>query len=318
MSDEAIREKLKKQQYGLIGKYSAIKVCEWQKKDLRGEGACYKSKFYGVPTHRCIQLSTTLNFCDNMCTYCWRDMADTKGNVMPDCDDPAFVVEEALKQQQKMLMGFKGNPKVSKEKFAETEIPAHFAISLTGEPTLYPKLPELIEETKKLHCSSFVVTNGLHVDVLKKIKPTQLYISLDATNKDDFFRITACKFKDGWDRLLESLDYISTLTDVRTVLRITVIKSKNMRDSDKQGFADLIKRANPKFVEVKSFMHIGSSQSRLEVKDQLYFDELSEFAKEIGALCGYSVVDEHAQSKVLLLAKDGADLSDKLIDYSSL
>ena len=27
--------------------------------------------------------------------------------------------------------------------------PLHFAISLTGEPTMYPRLPELIDEIKK-------------------------------------------------------------------------------------------------------------------------------------------------------------------------
>jgi tRNA wybutosine-synthesizing protein 1 len=331
------KSKLETQQYGLIGKSSAIKVCEWQKKDLRGEGACYKNKFYGVPTHQCIQLSTTLNFCDNMCTYCWRDLANTKGNVMNnelDVDEPSLIIEMAPKLQQKMLTGFGGNQKVPKEKWVETRTPKHFAISLTGEPTLYPKLKELLEDIKKLHCSTFVVTNGLHPEVLSEIDPTQLYVSLDSTNKDDFYKITKCKLKNGWEKLMQTLDYVKTIPDKRTVFRITLIKSANkkdesekdkkemegnMKESDKIGFAELIKRGQPKFVEFKSYMHVGSSRERLEHSNQVFFEELEQFAKETGALCDYVIIDEHKQSKVILLVhKDNVKMKDRFIDYEKI
>jgi len=321
------KEKLETQQYGLIGKSSAIKVCEWQKKDLREEGACYKNKFYGVPTHRCIQLSTTLNFCDNMCNYCWRDLANTKGNIMneeSDVDNPKLIIELAPKLQQKMLTGFGGNDKVPKEKLKETKIPRHFAISLTGEPTLYPKLKDLLIELKKIHCSTFVVTNGLHPEVLSEIEPTQLYISLDGTNKKEFFKITNCKLKDGWERLMKTLDYVKSIPHKRTVFRITLIKSANkisgnMADSDKKGFAELIKRGMPKFVEFKSYMHIGSSRMRLTHQNQPFFDELEQFAKETGALCDYVIIDCHKQSKVVLLVhKDKVKMKDRFIDYEKI
>ena len=45
-----------------------------------------------------------------------------------------------------------------------------FAISLTGEPTLYPKLPELIKEIHSRGKTSFLVTNGQHPEVLQKLK----------------------------------------------------------------------------------------------------------------------------------------------------
>lgn len=325
---ESVKERLEIQQYGLIGKASAIKVCEWQKKYLRGEGACYKNKFYGVPTHQCIQLSTTLNYCDNMCSYCWRDLANTKGNIMEEYDEPELIVEMSPKIQQKMLTGFGGNQKVPKEKWLETKTPRHFAISLTGEPTLYPKLKELLELIKKRHCSSFVVTNGLHPEILKEIKPTQLYISLDATNKEEFYKMTNCKLKDGWERLMQTIDYVKEISDqkkqkIRTVFRITLVKPDNMKQSDREGFADLIKNGQPRFVEFKAYMFIGSSRKRLKKENQPFFEEVEQFAKEVGDLCNYTIIDSHKQSKVVLLVnKDNIDSNktekDRFIDYENL
>lgn len=45
---------LKKQQYGVVGRHSAVKVCEWTKKSLVTGNSCYKQKFYGIQSHRCL------------------------------------------------------------------------------------------------------------------------------------------------------------------------------------------------------------------------------------------------------------------------
>ncbi|MBN1159983.1 MAG: 4-demethylwyosine synthase TYW1, partial [Candidatus Diapherotrites archaeon] len=65
-------EKLEKQQYRVVGNHSVVKICEWCKKSLRGEGVCYKQKFYGIKSHRCLQMSPAL-LCDQRCLFCWRD-----------------------------------------------------------------------------------------------------------------------------------------------------------------------------------------------------------------------------------------------------
>ena len=100
-------------------------------------------------------------------------------------DDPAFIVEGTIEAQRKLLSGFGGNEKTSEEKFERAMEPQHVAISLDGEPTLYPKLAELIKEYKKKGFSTFVVSNGLLPDRIEKLfeePPTQLYISVDAPN----------------------------------------------------------------------------------------------------------------------------------------
>jgi len=88
----------------------------------------------------------------------------------------------------------------------------HFAISLSGEPTLYPKLNELIQLLHKRGYSTFVVTNGMEPDILAHLEPpTQLYLSVDAPNERLFRKIDQPQLPDGWLRLLKSLDILKKL-----------------------------------------------------------------------------------------------------------
>ena len=48
---------LEKCGYRFIGRHSAIKICEWARSAIRGKSFCYKQKFYGIQSHRCIQMS---------------------------------------------------------------------------------------------------------------------------------------------------------------------------------------------------------------------------------------------------------------------
>jgi len=62
LSKSAI-ETMEKQQYRIVGdnKHSAVKVCGWTKKMLKGEGGCYKLKFYGIMSHQCLQMTTSMS-----------------------------------------------------------------------------------------------------------------------------------------------------------------------------------------------------------------------------------------------------------------
>src|SRR5437870_4544521 len=62
---------LEKQQYRMCCHHSAVKVCGWTKNMLRGEGGCYKFTFYGIRSHQCLQMTTSM-FCASRCTFCWR------------------------------------------------------------------------------------------------------------------------------------------------------------------------------------------------------------------------------------------------------
>ena len=47
------------------------------------------------------------------------------------------------------------------------------------------------------------------------------------------------------------------------------------------SFGELLKRASPNFVEIKSYMHIGRSINRLDRDNMLDMDEIRYFASQI-------------------------------------
>ncbi|MFZ2412399.1 MAG: 4-demethylwyosine synthase TYW1, partial [Candidatus Methanoperedens sp.] len=85
---------LKKHGYHLAGSHSAVKTCLWLNKSLRNEGACYKSKFYGITSHRCIQMTPTL-VCNHRCLHCWRAI-EVPVEVPKQWDSPQKIVESCL------------------------------------------------------------------------------------------------------------------------------------------------------------------------------------------------------------------------------
>ncbi|MDD4498233.1 MAG: 4-demethylwyosine synthase TYW1, partial [Methanosarcinaceae archaeon] len=88
-----------------------------------------------------------------------------------------------------------------------------------------------------------------------------------------------------------------------TVIRITLVKGVNMFNP--AGYAELIKKASPDFVEIKAYMHLGFSSLRLEREAMPNHAEVLEFSKELAKKLGYELADESEISRVVLLSKDG-------------
>ncbi len=299
-----------KQHYAFAGRHSAVKICEWTKKSLLDEDFCYKQRFYGIRSHLCCQMTPTVGFCSNKCVFCWRPHEYNQGYEMNfEVDDPKTIIEESIKAQRKLLSGFGGNPKVNKKKFEEAQEPMHFAISLTGEPTIYPKLPELIKELHKRGKTTFLVTNGMYPDMLERLEredalPTQVYVSFTAPNEKLFNEIDKPVFKDAWDRLMRSLEFLKRVKDrTRTVIRVTSIKGINMIQPEEYGRI-LKEKANPTFIEVKAYMHVGYSKYRLKMSNMPSHEEVREFAQKIADSMGYQIIDDKPVSRVVLLMKE--------------
>lgn len=311
---------LKKQHYALVGKHSAVQVCKYVKDSIRGEGFCYKQKFYGIQSHRCVQMAPSVMWCQHKCLFCWRPIERNLGDKLGDkIDGPVKIIDGCIEAQKTQLLGFKGNPKVDAKKLQQAFSPKHFAISLSGEPTIYPKLPELIEELNKRKISSFVVSNGEIPAMIKKIHPTQLYISVDAPNKELFDKIDRpCSSKYGWNNLMKTLQILkekSRKMPTRHVLRLTLMKGLNMVEPE--NYAKLIKMAEPMFVEVKSYMAVGFSRQRFGepkcVEMMPTHQEVRDFAKEICKFSGYKIIDEKENSRVVLLMKH--DRKDRIMKF---
>lgn len=301
MLTELRKKDLEKQGYRFSGNHSAIKVCSWTKKSLRDEDVCYKNTFYGIQSHRCIQM--TPSFCDTMrCIWCWRDIEFTKQNWDFPVDDPKNIVDESILQHKEYLKGFAGNPKTNMKKFKEALNPLHFAISLSGEPTFYPKLPQLLDEIKKREMTAFVVTNGTNPAMLKKLvkhQPTQLYITLPAPDEETYLKCCSPLINDGWKKIRQSLKLLKHFK--RSTIRLTLVKLENMIAPEK--YAGLIMMAQPLFVEVKAYVWVGHSRKRLSLHNMPRSHEIIDFAQEIVKNSDYKIIDEKEESRVVLLMK---------------
>ncbi len=317
ITDET-KTKLIKASYGIYN-HSTVELCHWTKSALVKGQSCYKFKFYGAPaggSHRCAEFSPVGMICSNRCVYCWRPTESFDSFVPSEglVDDPEELIQGILKERYRLLTGYFGNPK-SKERAKEALVPTHWSISLSGgEPTLYPKLPQLVKYLKSLPStkSVFIVTNGEHPEMLERLQredalPTQLYLSCNAPNKELFYRINVPVMyrEDAWERWLRSLELLSKL-NTRTVIRITLIRSLNYDFKYIPEFAKLMLIGNPHFIEVKSYMHLGHSTFRLKRSDMLRHEEVREWAmrllEEINRLGGnFRYMDEDEPSRIVVL-----------------
>mgnify|MGYP001562268113 CR=1 FL=1 len=297
------RVELEHQQYRMVGHHSAVKVCGWTKNMLRGEGGCYKFKFYGIRSHQCMQM--TVNFsCANRCTFCWRGYkAPVSREWNWEVDSPDFIIDESLAAHEKLLAGFGGNEKVSKAAFEQSKHVGHVALSLTGEPIAYPRINELCQRFHAKRISTFLVTNAQFPEAIKNLYTiTQLYLSLDAPTKELLKQIDIPLFPDYWERYTQSLDNVAQ-KKYRKTARLTIVKGIN--DVEPQKYAELIRRGDFDFVEIKGYMHVGESQKRLERKNMPTHEEVKAFGmrvlEELNA--DYEFASEHIPSDVILLAK---------------
>ncbi len=303
----------RKEHYGLVGKHSAVKVCHWTKDEMIGGPGCYKNTFYGIKSHQCVQMTPALNSCTENCAFCWRFQGFDSMRISEE-DDPEFILDESIRQHLKLISGFKGNPKVSKEIWEEATHPKHIAISLTGEPTLYSKLGEFIALAKKRGISTFLVSNGTMPSVLEKLDPlpTQLYITVAAPNKKIFNELLRPSIGSGWENLNRTLDLLPSL-DTRTVIRHTLVKSINMPFIDEYSVLD--RKADPDFIESKGYVHVGSSMVWLSEDNMPSHDDIIEFSRQLGERLGYEFTADRRESRVALISKDPKTAK---IDFSKI
>ncbi|XP_037533876.1 S-adenosyl-L-methionine-dependent tRNA 4-demethylwyosine synthase TYW1 [Nematolebias whitei] len=160
MITPALREALTKQGYKLIGSHSGVKLCRWTKSMLRGRGGCYKHTFYGIESHRCMETTPSLA-CANKCVFCWRHHTNPVGTEWRWKMDPAEkILQESLEKHQNMIRQFRGVPGVKPDRYEEGLAVKHCALSLVGEPIMYPEINAFIRLLHLHHISSFLVTNA--------------------------------------------------------------------------------------------------------------------------------------------------------------
>jgi tRNA wybutosine-synthesizing protein 1 len=308
--DSNLLQVLKRQKYQIIGNHSAVKKCRWFHMSLVEGRLCYKSKFYGIKSHRCIQFTPSAIWCTQSCLHCWR-IQTGESNLSWDeltsdiWDEPSKIVNLLIDSQKKILSGYKSqviSGKIKTNVYQEALKPKHVAISLSGEPTLYPELGELLIEFHRLGMTTFLVTNGTRPDALKNLsdEPTQLYISLSASRLDKYQEICKPRSKKYWQKILETLNLLKSY-NCPTAIRLTLVNGLNLEDP--KGYAKLISKADPTYIESKAYMYVGYSRKRLAFENMPTYKQVQEFSLKLAESTGYELIDNSVESRVVLLSK---------------
>jgi tRNA wybutosine-synthesizing protein 1 len=245
--------------------------------------------------------------CTLSCVFCWRAQSGDHDLVwdetrLPEWDEPEIIIDGCIREQKRILTGYKATPNANQKKRLEALTPKHAAISLTGEPTLYPHLDGLIKSFHKRGFTTFLVTNGTVPEVLSNLseEPTQLYISVSAFDKNAFSKICRPQVNDAWKKLNETLELLPSFK-CPTVIRFTLAKHMNLEYP--KLFAQLVRKANPTYLEPKAYMHVGFSRLRMDGSNMPSHMEIREFATQLGAENNYSMLDESPDSRVVLLSR---------------
>ena len=238
MNKELKENPREKQHYSVVGKHSSVKLCHWMKQSLLHNRECYKQTFYGIKSHRCLQMTLAVNQCTHMCLFCWRHQGFNEPEFK-EIDDPKYILDKSIEAQRRLITGFKGNSQCDQKKWNEVNNPNMVACSLSGEPTLYPKLGEFFEECHKKDMTTFLVTNGTNPDALKNLDPLpkQLYVSVVAPNEELYKKICAPLIPDGWEKISKHLQLLPSL-DTRTVIRHTLVHGWNMDEKNIEDMRD--------------------------------------------------------------------------------
>jgi tRNA wybutosine-synthesizing protein 1 len=237
-----------------------------------------------------------------MCLFCWRFQNFTE-KELHDIDDPDYILEHAIAAQKKLITGFKGDPRCDQKKWKEANEPNMLACSLSGEPTLYPRLGEFFEACHRRGITTFLVTNGTTPEVLEQLDPlpTQLYVSIVAPSEELYKKICAPLVPNGWEKIQQTLALLPSL-DTRTVIRHTLVHDWNMDEKYIESYAKLDAQGSPMFIEPKGYVFVGSSRNRLHFSNMPTHDQVSYFGKRLAEKLGYEQIMEKAESLVVLLA----------------
>jgi len=295
---------LEKQQYKLTGGHAAVKLCHWMKESLLKGRSCYKQDFYGIRSHRCLQMTPAVNDCTHNCLFCWR-VRGFESSVNKWLE-PEVMLDSLIEHQRKLVTGFKGDPRCSKQMWEESRDPKQVAISLAGEPTMYPHLSDLIGLCHRRGMTTFLVTNGTFPKVLEEMDelPTQLYVTVAAPNEEIYKRICVPRIPDGWSRLMQTLELLPSLS-TRTVIRHTLVKDHNMGWEKEYAKLDVI--AGPTFVEPKGYVFVGDSRTRMSMDNMPSHNDILEFARRVGEEIGMVVLKDKKDSRVCVLGPPGTD-----------
>ena len=161
----------------------------------------------------------------------------------------------------------------------------------------------LKDEAKKLDRKN-ANSRARTIEALETL-PRMLYVTVAAPNEEIYRKACRPKIRDGWERIMKTLDLLPSL-DTRTCIRHTLVQNYNL--CDPEGYAKLDNRAEPDLIEPKGYVFVGGSRQRLTINEMPDFSTIKDFAVRLGELTGKTLLKEKADSRVCLLGTPEMDL----------
>ena len=184
-----------------------------------------------------IDLSPSKKQCNFDCLYCELEGAKTVDKM-----DEFPSVEDIIKEIQN---SFSNNPKIDV-----------LTLTCNGEPTLYPKLNELIDEINKIkgNTKTLILSNGSTIykedifNTLLKIDIVKL--SLDCVSEKCFKKLDRVNSSVETQKIVPAMVDFSKQTINDLVLEILFVKDLNDNEAEISLLYDAVTKINPKRVDI--------------------------------------------------------------------
>ncbi len=184
-----------------------------------------------------VDLSPNSKQCNFDCLYCELEKAKTV--------DKMSTYPSILEVITEIRKSFEKHPKIDV-----------ITITANGEPTLYPKLDELIDEINKIKndTKTMILSNGSTIykeeifNILLKLDTVKL--SLDCVSEKCFKKLDRIHSGIDIEKMIESMIKFRKETKNRFVLEILFVKTLNDKDEEIELLYETVKKINPHRVDI--------------------------------------------------------------------
>lgn len=184
-----------------------------------------------------IDLSPSKKQCNFDCLYCELEPAKTveKMGIYPDIENIIREIKENLLKYQKIDV---------------------LTITCNGEPTLYPRLNELVDEINRIKnkTKTLILSNGSTIykkeifNTLLKVNIVKL--SLDCISETCFKKLDRYNKNVEIKKIVPAMIEFSKITTNDLILEILFVKDLNDKEEEIQLLYEAIKQINPKRVDI--------------------------------------------------------------------
>lgn len=184
-----------------------------------------------------VDLSPSTKQCNFDCLYCELEKAKTVDTmtVYPSVFEVISAIKDALIKHPKIDV---------------------ITITANGEPTLYPNLPQLIDEITKIKgtTKTMILSNGSTIydkkifDALLKLDTVKL--SLDCVSQKCFKKLDRIHEGIDIEKMIESMIEFRKETKNRLVLEILFVKTLNDSDEEIELLFKTVQKINPHRVDI--------------------------------------------------------------------